>query len=298
MTWNKTKLQKREKETQEEKKPTTLLPHVKDSKPWLTWQLKSTKRSTGKEALENILFPDFSKSRSQVLAGVFYMIACSPHMSVTSRPNSLAPAFPQSRGDTSSPSGGSLSPHNYSSTLFPSGHSEWPTHWTSNLPWVHSENIPNSAQEQEQSFWFHPESSPPGNTQVMLLSEMNHQPPDKVLWTTLWGWHKIRKRKWLHQCETLFQPRRKRDTSVCTLNRRTSALRSNICHKQDSNPQHCSKRQLPSPSTHFRFWDTYLDLKWKKNRKKKKERKILMSLQYSTWRCSLRIFPSVHSVVE
>lgn len=62
----------------------------------------------------------------------------------------------QSRGDIPWPSGGSLSPHNYSANLFPSGHSEWPTHWKSNLSWVQTENIPSSAQKQ--SFLFHPKS--------------------------------------------------------------------------------------------------------------------------------------------
>lgn len=132
----------------------------------------------------------------------------------------------------------------------------------------------------------------------MVLSEMNHQPPDKILWITFWGWHKIRKRKWPDQCEMLFQVRRKRDTSLCTLNRRKNSCRCNICHKQGSNHQHCSKRQLPSPSTHLRFWDTQQDLKWEKRRKKKKERRTLISLQYSTWHSSLRVFPRVHSVIE
>lgn len=72
-----------------------LPPHIMNFKPWLTCQFKSMKKATGREELENIIFPNFSKSRSQVLAGVFYMIACSPHVPVTSRPNSLAPAFPQ-----------------------------------------------------------------------------------------------------------------------------------------------------------------------------------------------------------
>lgn len=35
-----------------------------DSKSWLTYQLESMKKATQEEVLENILFPDFSKSRS------------------------------------------------------------------------------------------------------------------------------------------------------------------------------------------------------------------------------------------
>lgn len=129
----KKKLQKGEKKTKKKKTyhtpPTCYgfqtLAHV---------SIQKYEKATGKEVLGNILFPDFSKWRSHVLAGVFYMIACSPHVPVTSRQTSLAPAFPQGseqRGHPS-PSGGSLSPHSYSATLLPSGHLEWPTHWTSN----------------------------------------------------------------------------------------------------------------------------------------------------------------------
>lgn len=177
----------------------------------------------------------------------------------------------QSRGDIPWPSGGSLSPHNYSANLFPSGQSEWPTHWKSNLSWVQPENTPSCAQEQ--SFLFHPKSFLQGNAELMALSEMNHQPSDKVLWITLWGWHKIGKSKWPDQCEILFQLRRKRDTLLCTVNRRTNAYRCNICHKQGSNSQHCSKRQLPSPYTHLRFWDTQQDLKLGEEKRGKKEGK-------------------------
>lgn len=44
------------------------------SKSWLIYQLESMKKATQKEVLENILFPDFSKSRSLVLTEVFGII--------------------------------------------------------------------------------------------------------------------------------------------------------------------------------------------------------------------------------
>lgn len=97
----------------------------------------------------------------------------------------------------------------------------------------------------------------------------------------------------------LFQLRRKRDTSACTLNRRTKAFGCNICHKQDSIPallQETTSLSFYSPQV--LGYTSGFKMGGKKKRKKKKERRTLMSFQYSIWRCSLRIFPSVHSVVE
>lgn len=53
-----------------------------DSKLRLMCQFKSMKKATGREELKHILFPDFSKAKSRVLAGVFDMIARSPHVSI------------------------------------------------------------------------------------------------------------------------------------------------------------------------------------------------------------------------
>lgn len=67
-----------------------------DSKLWLMCQFKSMKKATGREELKHILFPDFSKAKSRVLAGVFDMIARSPHVSICHQQTKLpAPAFPQ-----------------------------------------------------------------------------------------------------------------------------------------------------------------------------------------------------------
>lgn len=115
------------------KKLTTLLPHVMDSKPWLTCQFKSTKKPQGRNCWETF-FSLISQNEGPKCLLEFFMIACSPHVPVTSRQTSLAPAFPQGSEQRGHPlpSGGSLSPHSYSATLLPSGHLEWPTHWTSN----------------------------------------------------------------------------------------------------------------------------------------------------------------------
>jgi len=49
------------------------------------------------------------------------------------------------------------------------------------LPWVHTEDTPNSraAEGQERRFFFAPKPTHQGNTEVTVLSEMYHHPEKK-----------------------------------------------------------------------------------------------------------------------
>lgn len=116
-----------------------------DSKSWLTYQLESMKKATQEEVLENILFPDFSKSRSlSAYWSSLYYIFILLHFLLRCVSQADRPPWPprilraQSWGEhplalraTVGRSGGPLTitlP-----TLLPSRHLGWSIPWSSSL---------------------------------------------------------------------------------------------------------------------------------------------------------------------
>lgn len=119
--------------------------------------IQKYEKATGKELLGNILFPDFSKRRSQVLAGVFYdcmFSSCACHQQTNLPGPCISPGLraegtPLALRWVTVPS--QLFCHFASFRTFRVTNT-----LNKQLLWVHTENIPNSAQEQEQSSLFHP----------------------------------------------------------------------------------------------------------------------------------------------